>query len=132
MLIKWTPDLSVKNEQLDKEHQKWISILNDFYQGLMDGKPKEKLEELVVAMLDYTRYHFSNEEQFMTSINYPDIESHKEKHSYYISRIEEFYSKIKSEKLILSLEVTNFLKNWLINHIKGTDQQYAAFYENKK
>lgn len=130
MLIKWTEDLSVGNETLDKEHQKWVAILNNFYQGLMEGKSKEKLSELIVAMLDYTKYHFANEERYMKSINYPDFAEHKEKHDFYVSRITEFYEKVKNGKMVLSLEVTNFLKTWLINHIKGTDQNYARFANN--
>lgn len=130
MLIKWTEDLSVGHEILDKEHQKWIAILNDFYQGLKDGRSKEKLIELVVAMLDYTKYHFASEEKYMKSINFPDFDKHKEKHDFYENRITEFHDKIKEGKMILSLEVTNFLKTWLINHIKGTDQNYARFANN--
>jgi hemerythrin len=96
----------------------------------MDGKSKEKLSELIVAMLDYTRYHFDNEERYMKSINYPDFEEHKEKHDSYVSKVTDFYDKIKNGKMVLSLEVTNFLKTWLINHIKGVDQNYARFANN--
>ncbi|MFO8002581.1 MAG: bacteriohemerythrin [Marinilabilia sp.] len=127
MLIKWTKDLSVGNESLDKEHQRWIEILNDFYEGLKEGQSKEKLEELIVAMIDYTRYHFKNEEDFMASVNFPGLEDHKKAHEEYVEKITGFYDKMKNGKLILSLEVTNFLKSWLINHIKGVDQQYADY-----
>ena len=127
MAIRWTDDLSVKNEMLDAEHQKWILILNDFYQGLMDKKPKEKLLELVIAMLDYTKYHFESEEKYMKSINYPKLAEHQEKHRFYEAKIGEYHERIKEGKMVLSLEVTNFLKTWLINHIRGVDQQYAAF-----
>src|SRR5690554_6538772 len=131
MLIQWTEDLSVGNPTIDKEHQKWISLLNDFYEGLKAGKSKEKLTELVLGMLEYTKYHFADEERYMKSIGYPDLEKHKEKHDFYVKKITEFYEKIQNNKLLLSLEVTNFLKTWLINHIKGTDQKYAEFAKNK-
>ena len=127
MLIKWTEDLSVGNEKLDQEHQRWIEILNDFYDGLKAGKSKEKLEELVLAMLDYTKYHFANEEKYMDAVNFPGIEEHKQTHAEYVEKITAYYEKMKTGKLILSLEVTNFLKSWLINHIKGVDQQYANY-----
>jgi len=130
MQIKWTQELSVGHDTLDQEHKKWIAILNDFYQGLMEGKSKEKLSELIVAMLDYTKYHFANEEKYMKSLNYPDFEEHKEKHDFYVNKITEFYEKVKTGKMVLSLEVTNFLKTWLIDHIKGTDQNYARFANN--
>ena len=130
MLIQWTENLSVGNETLDQEHQKWISLLNDFYDGLKAGKSKEKLTELVVGMLDYTKYHFADEERYMKSIGFPDFDNHKAKHDFYVGKITEFYEKIQNNKLILSLEVTNFLKNWLINHIEGTDKKYAEFAKN--
>jgi hemerythrin len=129
MIIEWTQDLSVGVDKIDKEHQKWISLLENFYQGLMDGKSKEKLTELVTGMLDYTKYHFSSEERYMKAINYPEFDAHKEKHDLFVDKVTEFYNKIQNNQMILSLEVTNFLKTWLINHIKGTDQQYAKFAE---
>ena len=66
MFIEWTPDLSVKNETIDKQHQQWIKLLDDFYEGIRLGKSKEVLEQLILGMLDYTRYHFKEEEQHMT------------------------------------------------------------------
>lgn len=129
MRLQWTTDLSVRNSRIDTEHQRWIELFNNFYSGIAEGKPKERLEELILGMLDYTRYHFNSEEALMQSINYPDIQKHKEEHAAFISKIEEFHQKFVNGKMLLSLEVTNFLKNWLVNHIKGSDMQYALFSE---
>jgi hemerythrin len=131
MLLKWTPDLSVKNEGLDAEHQRWINILNGFYEGVMQKQSKEVLKELIVKMIDYTKYHFASEEKYMKSLNYPKLAEHQEKHRLYIEKITEFNEKINSGKLILSLEVTSFLKTWLIEHIKGSDQEYTKFAAKK-
>jgi hypothetical protein len=38
MFIEWTPDLSVKNETIDKQHQQWIKLLDDFYEGIRPRK----------------------------------------------------------------------------------------------
>ena len=125
MIIEWTPDLSVGNDQLDKQHQQWIKLLDGFYEGIKQGKSKEVLEELIIGMLDYTRYHFSEEEQHMQQIGYPNLEKHKSLHAEYIKKIEDYHERMMSGRLILSLEVTGYLKTWLINHIKGEDQRYA-------
>ncbi len=126
MLLEWTPDLSVSNDTIDQQHQKWIKLLDDFYTGIKDGKSKEVLEQLILGMLDYTKYHFAHEEKYMESIGYPNLDSHKKLHAAYIGKIEEYHQRIVDGKLIISLEVTSYLKTWLINHIKGEDQRYAA------
>lgn len=131
MLIQWTSDLSVGNATLDAEHQEWIRLLNEFYIGIKGGESTEKLEELITGMIAYTHYHFSNEEKHMIALNFPDIESHKEKHEVFAAKLNEYHDKIKSGKMVLSIEVTNYLKSWLVNHIKGSDQQYARFINKK-
>ncbi|WP_010663304.1 bacteriohemerythrin [Marinilabilia salmonicolor] len=125
MLIKWTEDLSVGHETLNQEHQKWIAILNDFYQGLADGSSKEKLTGLIKGLLDYAKVHFSNEEEYMRSIHFPGLERHQQEHGEFIEKATEFYEKFSTGKMLLSIEVTNFIKNWISNHIKAEDKQYA-------
>ncbi len=125
MFIEWTPVLSVKNETIDKQHQQWIKLLDDFYEGIRLGKSKEVLEQLILGMLDYTRYHFKEEEQHMKKIGFRDLEKHKALHAEYIQKIEDYHERLMNGRLILSLEVTAYLKTWLINHIKGADQRYA-------
>ncbi len=38
MLIKWTEALSTDHEPLGQDHQRWVAIPNDFYQGFMGEK----------------------------------------------------------------------------------------------
>ncbi len=131
MRLHWTPDLSVKNNKIDKEHQRWIELFNNFYSGITDGKPKEQLEQLILGLLDYTKYHFSSEEQFMQSLNYPYIAEHKANHDFFVNTTEELYKNLSKKKSGLSLETIKPLKKWLVNHIMGADLQYAHFAEEK-
>jgi hemerythrin len=127
MLIQWTSEFSVGNEMLDNEHKEWIRLLNEFYEGIKEHEVAESLDKLIYGMIAYTQYHFGHEEKHMLAIHYPDYESHKEKHDLYLSKLLEFRDKIKAGKPVLALEVINYLKSWLVNHIKGSDLQYARF-----
>jgi hemerythrin len=102
-------------------------MLNDFYQGIRNGSSKEKLADLIKGLLDYANTHFKNEEIYMASVGFPGIEEHKKEHEAFLSKAAEFYNKYTSGKLILSLEVTNFIKDWITHHIKSEDKQYAIF-----
>ena len=126
-MIKWTSEYEVKIPEIDNEHYSLFEKLNEFYQGLEDGSSKERLGQLIKGLLDYAKVHFSNEEKYMESIGFPGLDKHREEHEAFIQKASEFYDKYQSGKLILSLEVTNFIKEWITNHIKEEDKQYAIF-----
>jgi hemerythrin len=48
-----------------------------------------------------------------------------------VKKVTEFRSGLESGKLSLSLEVMNFLSDWLKNHIKVVDKKYASFFNEK-
>jgi len=128
----WTQDLSVSNLKIDNEHKHLFDLIDNFYKGIKDNSPKERLEELILGLVEYTKNHFAHEEEHMVAMNYPELASHKQLHQQFIDKVYNYYERLKGGKLILSIEVTNFLKDWLTNHIKGTDQQYAAFEHAQK
>ncbi|WP_291857945.1 bacteriohemerythrin [Marinilabilia sp.] len=124
-MLKWSEDYILNQPEIDHEHQSLFKLLNDFYQGLADGSSKEKLASLIKGLLDYAKVHFSNEEVYMKSINFPALEKHQQEHRAFITKASEFYEKYSSGKMLLSIEVTNFIKDWITNHIKTEDKQYA-------
>ncbi|WP_439181597.1 bacteriohemerythrin [Carboxylicivirga taeanensis] len=128
----WTDDLSVGNTTIDNEHKQLFALINEFYRGIKDESPRERLEELILGLVNYTKSHFSNEEKHMLQMAYPQLKEHQEAHQFFIEKTQNYYERLHAGKLILSIEVTNFLKDWLVKHIKGTDQQYAAFERNLK
>lgn len=126
-MIKWTSEYKMNLPEIDKEHHTLFEMLNDFYKGLEDGSSKERVGQLIKGLLDYAKVHFSNEEKYMESIGFPALDKHREEHEAFIKKASEFYAKYQSGKLILSLEVTNFIKEWIAHHIKTEDKQYAIF-----
>ncbi|ASB48663.1 bacteriohemerythrin [Alkalitalea saponilacus] len=130
-MIKWNDNFSVNNQSIDQEHQSLFKALNDFYEGLSNKASNENMSRLIENLINYTKTHFANEEEFMLSINYPRIDEHIKEHREFITKTEDFYTKFKSGKLLVSFEVTNFIKDWITQHIMTEDQQYAAFAEKQ-
>lgn len=117
---------------IDEQHQKLVALINDFYGGIDAGSPKDRMLNMLTELKRYTEYHFEEEEAFMRAMNYPDFDAHIEKHKEFVERITEFENRFKSGKLLLTLEVTNFIKDWLVKHIMGRDMLYARFYKEGK
>lgn len=126
-MMQWDPSYSVKQPHLDKEHQSLFTALNQFYEGLRKGVPKESMYTLIEDLIHYTKTHFASEEKHMQTIGFPGLQKHQEEHRAFEAKVEDFYSKVKNGKLLMSVEITNFIKDWILNHIQTQDQQYANF-----
>lgn len=126
--INWTDELSVEIDSIDKQHKILVDLINSFYENINQGSKKEKIEELIKSMKDYTVFHFSTEEKYMKDFDYPDFYNHKVEHDKFVETVLNFEERYKSGKLLLSVEITNFIKVWASNHIMGTDKMYSKFF----
>ncbi len=130
-VIIWDETLSVKIDSIDLQHKKLINLINSFYENLNRDSNKEKMLELIVALKDYTLFHFSSEEKCMKQTNYPDFEKHKIEHQRFIAAVKDFEDRYVHGKLLLSMEITSFIKDWITKHIKGIDRKYSDLFIQK-
>jgi len=128
-LIKWTDDYSLGISEVDNQHKGLVILINELFSLMTKGKSKDHLVEIFDHLTDYTQKHFMVEEMMMEKYNYPDLEQHKSEHQKFIDQLHVFKSDFKTEKVTLSLEVLNFLKDWLLNHISITDKKYTPHIE---
>jgi hemerythrin len=126
-LFIWKDSFSVKIESIDDEHKKLIDMLNKFYDNIASNSNTENMAELISKMKEYTIFHFKNEEGHLRRHDYPNLKSHIAEHQKFIEKVNEMEKRFNEGKLILSLEATTFLKDWLQNHIMIADKKYSDF-----
>jgi hemerythrin len=129
--INWSDDLSVSVFTIDNQHKKLVGLINEFYESIKNGSSKDNVSKLIKGMKNYTHEHFGFEEKYMRQCNYPDYENHKKEHELFISKVEDLETKLNSGKIVLSFEVTSFLKDWLKNHIQVEDKKYSSLFTQK-
>lgn len=130
-LIEWEEKFSVGIKELDNHHQKLVSMINELHEAMRVGKGKEIMDELVAKLIDYTKFHFQAEEKYMQKYNFPGYLHHKSEHEQFTKKVSDFQQSLNSGKTIVSMDVMSFLKNWLLNHITGTDKKYGPFLNEK-
>lgn len=123
---EWQDKFSVGNKSMDDQHKKMIGILNSLHDAMKEGKAAKEITSIVNEMAEYTKFHFSSEEQLMTDSAYVGLSGQKAEHAAFIKKSQEFQESINSGKLAVSLEVLNFLKDWWTNHILITDMKYSG------
>lgn len=77
-------------------------------------------------MANYTVEHFSHEEVYMRSINYPQLASHQKIHQQLLEQVGNYEKQISNGQLD-DKKLISFLRNWLVSHIMGIDTKYAKF-----
>ena len=82
-------------------------------------------------LLDYTVYHFSTEEALFKTHGYPEAIKHKKEHDALTTQALDLKARYSKGDLFLSNETMTFLKDWLNNHIIGSDKRYSAFLNGK-
>ena len=125
-IITWEKKFSVENNTIDTQHKKLIDLINQLFDSMREGKSKDILENLLKALVDYTVYHFDEEEKMMKAVNYANYEPHIKIHETFVAKIKEFQQEYADGNSYISLEVINFLKDWILNHILVQDQQYKS------
>ena len=130
-LIQWNDSFSVKVAEIDRQHQKLVSMINDLGDAMKQGKGKDVLGNIISGLVSYTATHFKTEEKYFDQFGYPETDSHKKEHAAFVKKVTDFKDGFEKGKLGLSIKVMNFLSDWLKNHIKKTDMKYSQFFNEK-
>jgi len=128
MLIEWSDVLRVNVAEIDAEHRKLVSMLNELHDARGRGR-KEVLIPLLNSLADYAVEHFDTEEKLMERYNYPDLEKHRSEHQKFVSKVVGFQAlyDLELDFQILSNDILRFLSEWLKMHILTIDIDLGVY-----
>ncbi len=131
MRYQFTPDLETGNDIIDSEHKLLIQAVDDVMQNISQGKGKEQLNSTVDFLNNYTKKHFSHEEDLQAHCNYPAKANHKVWHTSFISKLTTISNKLKTEgeNSLIVIELTQIISS-LITHIKTEDKKLADYIKS--
>lgn len=132
-LLDWSDRLSVGVTSVDNQHRELVRLLNELSDAMMEGKGQERLEKVLSGLVSYTASHFAHEEQLMEEYAYPDATAHKKQHDELKIQALAFQQKVQTGTCgTITFELLGFLKNWLVQHIQGTDGKLGKFIVEQK
>jgi len=131
-LITWSDELSVGVKKFDDQHKVLIDRLNELHDAMRTGKSNEVIGKVLDSLVEYTIHHFKSEEEAFDAFDYPAADQHKKEHKSFTDKAATLQSDFKAGKLFLSVEVMNFLIDWVQKHIQGSDAAYESFFADKE
>lgn len=121
--MAWNDKLSVGVAKIDEDHKRLVCLINELYDGIIAGRSDELLGGILDELVAYTQYHFAREEKYCEKIRYISTDAHKKEHHSMILWVTDVQNRYRNQTLVApSLEVMNYLKDWLFDHIIRSDK----------
>lgn len=131
-ICEWNTDYSVGIAELDEHHQRLFEILNELFTLMSEGAEDKPIIRVLDELLDYTHYHFEEEEKIMEKMGYPDLDVHRQLHRELIQQLKDFYAEAQNGMAIfVAIKVANVGTEWLKNHILAVDHRYYDYMKKQ-
>lgn len=131
-LFEWNAQFETGIASIDSQHKKLVEYVNRLHNGMMEGQATAALGIILDGLVAYTASHFKHEERIFDQIEWENTEDHIDHHKKLVSQVVEFQTKFKAGDASISMELMDFLKDWLMNHILKEDMKYVELMKEKK
>ena len=107
-------------------------MTNRLHDCIVDPGHRAKYADQLEQLCNYTMDHFATEEALMQQLSYPHLARHREQHIQLSRQALELNQRFGGGELPLTTEITESLREWLLNHIQGEDRELGLFLLQKR
>jgi hemerythrin len=123
-VFAWNDTYSVGVPQMDDQHKKLFVLMNNLHEAMAQRKAADVMGPILKALADYAVLHFQAEEAMLAAADSELLGEQKAAHQAFVKKVQDFRARFDQGQVGLSLEMMNFLKDWLVRHIQQNDQKY--------
>lgn len=128
--FEWDDSIALGIPIIDEQHKALFGLVNMLNEAVKSGKGADTVGEVIWKLITYVTEHFSEEERLMLSCNFPGLAVHRKEHDQFVSRLREIQVDF-IDGHEMGVSVLDFMVDWLVCHIKGTDQGYSRFIQQQ-
>jgi len=124
-IFLWNDDFKTGIDEIDQQHLKLVEIINALNDSLMIDNNTRKVTDLLDELIDYTHYHFEEEELFMRQHDYDgaDFKKHRINHQAFLKTIKNAQLENQQNPEKAKDKLLDYLVNWLSDHILLEDKE---------
>ena len=126
-LMPWGDKLKLGIPSIDDQHKELVSMVNELHRAMKMKTGALEAGKILDRLAEYTVYHFGFEEELFDQFQYPELEAHNKVHRDLVAQVQEFKDEFDQGKAALSMELMEFLTEWLRHHIMVMDKAYTPF-----
>lgn len=123
-LFNWGEIYKTDIPEIDDQHKHLIELANELHNSIQENKEYTIIKKIIFDLVEYTRRHFSYEEQFIKKNNPDEFEHHHLQHKNLIDRMTHILKSYSPNKPQMAVELLELMKFWIIQHIRKNDSRY--------
>lgn len=116
---------------MDDQHGILMDAINELRQALIRGCGREKISELLDQLIEFTRMHFSSEEQLMAQTGFPGLEEHRAEHHRMLAEILQAAHRLQYGEGLQLRPLLCGMHDRFLEHIESIDRQYSPWLRER-
>jgi hemerythrin len=129
--LEWDKKYQTGIIEIDAQHKKLFGLYNSLVSAIYEGQSDIHLQNSLKELIDYAMMHFRIEESYMQKYEYPEFEEHKQEHRKLREQTYFLAKDFEQGKPVLTMDLLDFLKKWLSNHVMVSDMKYKKYLWKK-
>ena len=125
--LAWKERYGIRYKEIDEQHQGLLRLFQFLRNHIGQRNDPGVIAGLFRQLCEYAGSHFATEERYLLASGYPGYAQHLAEHVWFIQQLLELDSDYNPEDPILVQKTLALIKDWFLNHILESDQEYAAW-----
>ncbi|NMP32361.1 hemerythrin family protein [Thalassotalea sp. M1531] len=120
----WKDEFCIGIDEIDKQHQYLVQLINQIAIAINQKAEIAFIQSIYEQLVEYTQYHFNEEEKYFIRLTRADKLLHQLQHSHFIEELKSY-----RHQGLENIDMNNilfFLTDWLLNHILGEDRKIVV------
>ena len=130
-IVVWREEFNVNVQEIDQQHKTMLKLVNNIHCAVEARVDKKDLIELLDQLVEYTREHFSTEEQLMRKHDYPDLAEHHKEHKLLLQYLIDLLDAVSGGRRLTFYSDYDVSTDWALTHISEHDQDLGMFLNSK-
>lgn len=130
--FEWADDMVIDQGPIDEDHQNLVRLVNELHTATSAGRGHEVIEQVMNELIRYTKEHLDREEHIMATLQFPNLERHKQGHQQFATKLNALQAKYEAGSITIPSQLSTVLRDWLSLHIRRSDKEIKVFLQKRE